>query len=219
MIESLQQTSDLSRVHPSLTPQWPRKREIEMDEWMSSVIRKIPPKKTNTWFSFTTLWHKNPLPTSAVICAAVVPENRSSFLPTGASRHSSHIDLKTSWRHRGRAVMKKDWLRGAFDYFTTGRWNVFCGVGNVAVSARQLVQSCQRLLLKDSRRVRHVAQVTSCSRSHPGAAGRGARERASVCREGSEEGCSLPGWGHGERLGGEEGSGSPLTPSLPHISL
>lgn len=52
-----------------------------------------------------------------------------------------------------------------------------------------------------------------------GAAGWGARQWAPVCCESVEEGCSLPGWGHRERPGGEEGPGALLSPSLPHIAL
>ncbi len=52
-----------------------------------------------------------------------------------------------------------------------------------------------------------------------GVAGRGARQRASVCSQSVEERRSLPGRGHGERPGGEEGSGTFLSPSLPHITL
>lgn len=57
------------------------------------------------------------------------------------------------------------------------------------------------------------------SRSCTGAAGRGARQRASVCHKSAEERRSLPGRGHGERSSREEGSGAPFSSSLPHVPL
>lgn len=57
------------------------------------------------------------------------------------------------------------------------------------------------------------------SRSCTGAAGWGARQRASVCHKSAEERRSLPGRGHGERSSREEGSGAPFSSSLPHVPL
>ena len=82
----------------------------------------------------------------------------------------------------------------------------------MARSRLDTCSSCFKILLSSV-----VAVSPLCLRA--GSAGRGARQRASVRRESVEERRSLPGRGHGERPGGEEGSGALLSPSLPHIAL